>query len=1016
MAAASLIFPLLMKHLNSTPALPPRLIVPSAPPREVLSLDGRWSLAFDPENQGRTKGWQSAFPGEAIQSEIPSVLELSRPGYDGVAWYRRRFQLPDGWSERTLRLRFEAAQYHAEVWLNEVRLGDHEGGFLPFEFDVSSIACAGENTVVVRIVNPPMDREIDGFRCGAPLNQGPIPVGKAGWYYNFGGLWQSVSLIASDGVAITRITPEPSLARDDVLVKLAVDLAGPAGSHEIACEITDADGRRPWPVTRVRRLLASGSNQLSVRVSLPGARRWSVDDPWLHTVRVTVQRSGRVLDNSSVRFGMREFTARRGRFELNGRPVMLKGFLHQGSYPRSLVRPEDRAFAERELRQVKEGGFNFIRAHLQPALPEWLDLCDEIGLLVMAEPPIGWMERTPDAEQRAWREIKGLVERDAHHASIVVWCLLNEVFHLRGFSPQVVIGMTTRWLARLKKLDPTRPVIDVSGGHGIAEGGGAADMLPDTASQGRTALMTLPGIAATQPVLDAHIYHEFPVPEEVLSRFREVGRQGPLFFISEYGAPPVPPDFDEVINRYSPADRVADLEDYRLHADFGRSLENHFRHPALIRACKDPRRFIEECNRLRADEVYAVTTALRSNPRVAGYCFCQLADASGELFGAFDVWRRPKKTLQALVDASDAGALAIVTSPRVATPGASVELQVIWLGGTENKDLPKNADWALELSIDGVVNKRWRGRFKPVSGSPRVLLCKQLRAPKRTGLWTWRAEGRAGQLRLHGRSEMRVVARPSRVRGSAVVGVVDSILGTTLDKLGFSLTPFGNNCREADRPIFLDQSRPCPNRQLWFEDMGQLRKILQLGGCAVLFEPEMALLNEVMPEAAVRMQPIMRAVGHVSTDIFADLAGRGLMDFSWAELIPEKYDRVDDVDAAGGQLLAGALSFNMWTRPAAYFHGASVYSLPIGRGTLVVCHLKVLAALGAGRPEAQVVLAALANFATGCIRNPNKDLLLSRCIDPLAAECLLPNAGPLAAADSGAAVVRVKNNGPFVCT
>jgi beta-galactosidase len=273
MAAASLIFPLLMKHLNSTPALPPRLIVPSAPPREVLSLDGRWSLAFDPENQGRTKGWQSAFPGEAIQSEIPSVLELSRPGYDGVAWYRRRFQLPDGWSERTLRLRFEAAQYHAEVWLNEVRLGDHEGGFLPFEFDVSSIACAGENTVVVRIVNPPMDREIDGFRCGAPLNQGPIPVGKAGWYYNFGGLWQSVSLIASDGVAITRITPEPSLARDDVLVKLAVDLAGPAGSHEIACEITDADGRRPWPVTRVRRLLASGSNQLSVRVSLPGARR-----------------------------------------------------------------------------------------------------------------------------------------------------------------------------------------------------------------------------------------------------------------------------------------------------------------------------------------------------------------------------------------------------------------------------------------------------------------------------------------------------------------------------------------------------------------------------------------------------------------------------------------------------------------------------------------------------------------------------------------------------------------------
>ncbi|WP_162525175.1 glycoside hydrolase family 2 protein [Rariglobus hedericola] len=975
-----------MKHLNSSLAPASRSFAPASPTREVRSLDGCWHLAFDPENQGSVQGWQAVFPEEAIEADVPAVLELVRPGYDGVVWYLRRFELPGDWVDRTLRLRFDAAQYHAEVWLNGVRLGAHEGGFLPFEFDVSSKVCAGENTVVVRVVNPPMDREIDGFRCGAPLNQGPIPVGKAGWYYNFGGLWQSVSLIATDGLAITRITPEPSLARDEVVVKLAVGLVAEAGSYEIACEIVDADGFCPWPVARIRRRLGLGVNQLSLRIPLPGARRWSVEDPFLHTVRVTVSRDGGVCDSSSVRFGMREFTARGGRFELNGRPVMLKGFLHQGSYPRSLVRPQDRAFAERELRLVKENGFNFIRAHLQPALPEWLDLCDEIGLLVMAEPPIGWMERTPEAEQRAWREIKGLVERDAHHASVVVWCLMNEVFHLRGFSPQVVIGMTTRWLARLQKLDPTRPVIDVSGGHGIAEGGGAADMLPDTASQGRTALMTLPGVPGTQPVLDAHIYHEFPVPEEMLRRFREVGREGPLFFISEYGAPPVPPQFDEVIKGYSAEDRAAGLEDYRLHADFADSLQRHFRHPALVQACGTPRRFIEQCNRLRADEVYAITTALRCNPRMAGYCFCQLADASGELFGAVDVWRRPKATLQAITEASAAGTLAIVTSPRVAAPGAPVELELIWLGGGDDQVSAKQAYWSLELSIDGVVEKRWRGRFQPVSGTPRVLLKKQLRAPKRAGLWTWRAEGQAGDLVLHGRHEMRVVARPPRVRTAAVVGVPDSVLGAALGKLGFSLTPFGNNCREADQPVFLDQSRVCPSRQLWFEEMGQLRKMLQIGGCAVLFNPEMALLREVIPEAAVRMQPIMRAVGHVSNEVFGDLAGNGLMDFSWAELIPGKYDRVDDVDAAGGRVLAGALSFNMWTRPAAYFHGASVYSLPVGRGTLVVCHLQILPALAAGRPEAEAVLASLAKFATGCIRKPDTKRLLSRCIDPLVAD------------------------------
>jgi beta-galactosidase len=995
-----------MKHPNSSLAPALRHISPSFPGREVSSLDGGWHIAFDPENRGLAQDWHIAFPDDASETVVPSVLELVRPGYDGVAWYRRSFELPGDWIGRMLRLRFDAAQYHAEVWLNGVRLGMHEGGFLPFEFNVSSCVRAGENTVVVRVVNPPMDREIDGFRCGAPLNQGPIPVGKAGWYYNFGGLWQSVGLIATDGLAITRITPEPSLVRDEVVVKLSVDVAGEAGSHEISCEIIDADGLSPWPVASVRRRLGEGGNQLSLRVALPGARRWSVEDPFLHTVRVTVSRDGHVCDSSSVRFGMREFTARGGRFELNGRPVMLKGFLHQGSYPRSLVRPEDRAFAERELRLVKTSGFNFIRAHLQPALPEWLDLCDEIGLLVMAEPPIGWMERTPEAEQRGWREIKGLVERDAHHASVVVWCLMNEVFHLRGFSPQVVIGMTTRWLARLQKLDPTRPVIDVSGGHGIAEGGGAADMLPDTASQGRTALMTLPGVAGAQPVLDAHIYHEFPVPEEMLRRFREVGREGPLFFISEYGAPPVPPYFDEVIKGYSAEDRANGLEDYRLHADFAESLQRHFRHPALVQACGTPRRFIEECNRLRADEVYAITTALRSNPRMAGYCFCQLADASGELFGALDIWRRPKATLQAISEASAPGTLAIMTSPRVAEPGAPVEVELIWLGGDDAQVPAKQAEWSLELSIDGVLEHRWRGRFQPVTGSPRVLLKKQLRAPKRAGLWTWRADGQAGDLILHGRHEMRVVARPPRVRGAAVVGVMDSVLGAALGKLGFSLAPFGNNCREADQPVFLDQSRPCPSRQLWFEEMGQLRKMLQLGGCAVLFEPEMALLNEVIPEAAVRMQPIMRAVGHVSKEIFGDLAGNGIMDFSWAEMIPEKYDRVDDVDAAGGRVLAGALSFNMWTRPAAYFHGASVYTVPVGRGTLVVCHLKVVAALAAGRPEAYAVLAALAKFATGSIRQPDVKRLLSRCIDPLAADVTMAKAGPILAVAPGAKTAR----------
>lgn len=977
-----------MKHLNSSLGLIARRALPGFGGRALLLLDGAWRLAFDPENRGLAEEWQNSFPADATEASVPAVWELVRPGYDGVGWYRRAFVLPAGWAGRTLRLCFGAAQYYAEVWLNGERLGDHEGGFLPFGFDVSEHVRVGENEIVVRVVNPPMDREIDGFRCGAPLNQGPIPVGKAGWYYNFGGLWQSVVLIATDGVVIERIVPEPRLASEEVAVRLAIDLTGEAGTHEILCEVSDREGALVGPAVRVRRRLARGVNHLVLRLPLRGARRWSPEDPFLHTLRVTVSSEDRVCDSHSVRFGMREFTVREGRFELNGRPVLLKGFLHQGSYPRTLVRPQDREFAERELRAVKEHGFNFVRAHLQPALPEWLDICDELGLLVMAEPPIGWMESTPEAEARGWREIEGLVKRDAHHASVVMWCLLNEVFHLRGFAPQVVIRMTTRWLARLQKLDPTRPVIDVSGGHGIAQGGGAEDMLPDTASEGRTALMIVPGENAPRPVLDAHIYHEFPAPESVLRTFREVGRDGPLFFISEYGAPPVPPLFDEVIKTYGAGDHAAGLEDLRLHIDFAESLRSEFRHPALVRACGTARSFIEACNRLRAEEAYAVTAALRSNPRVAGYCFCQLADASGELFGALDVWRRPKLMMAALAEASAPGALAVVASPRVAAPGAPVEIELMWLGGDGGEVPTKAGEWSLELSgEEGSVAKRWRGKFRAVAGAPATVFRTKVRAPRKPGLWRLVANGRAGNLPLHGRLELRVVPGVPRLAGSAVVGGMDSVLGASLAKLGLQLSPFGNNCREAEQPIFLDQSRPCGSRQLWFEEMGQLRKILQVGGCAVLFEPEMALLREVMPEAAVRMQPIMRSVGYVAdAAALGDVQGNGLMDFSWAELIAEKYDQADDVTALGGEVLAGSLSFNMWTRPAAFFHGASVYSLPVGRGRLVVCHLKVLRGLAAGRAESFAVLAGLARYATGAIRAQDTHRLLSRCIDPLVGE------------------------------
>jgi len=954
-----------------------------AAPRSVLSLNGTWELAFDPDNLGQLRGWERAFPPGAIAVPVPSVWERVRPGYDGVGWYRRKFHLPRGWERKMLRLRFHAAQYFAEAWLNGQPIGHHEGGFLPFEFPVSNWIRPGENELVVRVINPPMDREIDGFRCGAPLNQSTIPVGKAGWYYNFGGLWQTVELQATERLAITQVALEPWPSRARLIVRLEIELEGPAGMYELNCAIRGCGEAAPAPPVRRRRWrLHPGRNRLRWPLSFPEARRWSLTDPFLYHAELTVTTGDKVCDQAKTRFGMREFTVRGGRFLLNGEPVVLKGFLHQGSYPRTLVGPEDRAFAERELRLVKENGFNFVRAHLMPALPLWLDVADELGLLIMAEPPIGWIEQSPHAEKRCWREIEGLVARDNCHASIVLWCLMNEVFHLKGFTPQDVRRMTVRWLERLRRLDPTRPVIDVSGGHGLIEVGGAADMLPDTTRQRLTACLSMSGELKFRAVLDAHIYHGYPLRDEIWRRMRHLGGGSDLFFVSEYGAPPIPPHFAEVLDGYTRSERALGLEDWQLHEDFAASLRGHWENSPLGQAFGEPEVWIETCNQRRADEMRLVTTALRSNPKLAGYCFCQLADASGELFGALDFWRRPKPMLAALAEASAPSTVGVFAWPRVAGPGDAVKVELAWLD-----DNVRASEGELTVELRDAAGERirsWQKQYRRRRQGSRRIWQATATMPKQPGVYTLCATGNdGGQGALHGRLELRVVPAAARSKKSVAFGDVSHRLEAGLRRQIATRLPYGNNYREVESPVFLDLAGPPADRVAQAELFGQLRKVLQVGGCAVLFEPEMGLLHDQLLSGSVRKQPLMHPMPYaLAHPILDGLPQDVVTDYCYASVQPEKYDSVDDIQALGGNVIFGALAIHIWTRPAVFFHGAALYTLPVGRGTLVVCHLKLLDKLGSD-PVARLLLANLVRFAHASIRLSDRSGLLSRCIDPL---------------------------------
>jgi len=227
-----------------------------------LCLDGAWRLVLDPEDLGRKQEW---FRGESLPAPIgvrvPSVWDLWIPDYDGVGWYFREFELDAEWEERCVELRFEAVDYYAEVWLNGVRLGDHEGGYTPFSFEATGTACGGLNRVAVRVIDP---HGPEGFGDFRPKE---IPSSKEGGYWSFAGIWGSVSLIGKPHAHLKDVFIEPDIRRKRIGVTVTA-------SH-------------PYPLhlwiegTPYETSSASGKSTLN----FPEFELWSPDGPNLYTLR-----------------------------------------------------------------------------------------------------------------------------------------------------------------------------------------------------------------------------------------------------------------------------------------------------------------------------------------------------------------------------------------------------------------------------------------------------------------------------------------------------------------------------------------------------------------------------------------------------------------------------------------------------------------------------------------------------------------------------------------------------------
>jgi len=418
-----------------------------------LNLNGTWAFDFDKQDAGEGAGWFT--PGRhnfSRQIVVPfpwqsKLSGIERTDYDGVAWYSREVMVPSSWKGKRAWLVFGAVDWSAKVWVNGSLLGEHVGGYTPFAFDLTGVAGPGEKAVIVV-------RAEDA-------NHAEQPAGKQhNWYTHCGGIWQTVYLEARGATFLDNM---------ELVTKLKNDNAAATVSLKAMLGGNTADTSVEFEVEGVSKASASASGSTcTVRLELDKPKLWSPDTPHLYDIVVRILQDGEEKDRVYGYLGVREFgTAQApGRdyayITLNGKPIYLRGDLHQSFHPDGIYQYPDDKTLRWDYAYAKQIGINFLRIHIKTEIPRALYWADKLGVLIMEDQP-NFSHYTPRS-QRWWEDVmRATVARDFNHPSIFSWCNFNETWGVGhgGYTPD-----HQKWVAEMyhltKQLDPTRLVEDNS--------------------------------------------------------------------------------------------------------------------------------------------------------------------------------------------------------------------------------------------------------------------------------------------------------------------------------------------------------------------------------------------------------------------------------------------------------------------------------------------------------------------------------------------------------------------------
>ena len=439
----------------------PKQVLPEYPRPQMVrgewsNLNGEWEYAI------RAKGGvePTAYDGNilvpfAVESSLSGVQKTV--GTDNELWYKRTFDIPSSWKNKNIILNFGAVDWKADVFVNDILIGSHKGGYTPFSFDITPYLKGQKGQKLTVRVWDPSDA---GFQPRGKQVAKPEGI----WYTPVTGIWQTVWLepVASNHITAIKAIPDV----DNSVVGVTVSTSESSVTDIVEVQISDKNNKVV--------ATAQGVQGQEMRLQVKDAELWSPENPYLYDMKVTLL--GKQKDEVKSYTAFRKISVQKDaagiyRMCLNNKPLFQYGPLDQGWWPDGLyTAPTDEALLY-DIKKTKDWGFNMIRKHVKVEPARWYYHCDREGILVWQDMPSGDMgnqwgpreynagtdkNRTQESISNFYTEWKEIMNLCMSNPSVVVWVPFNEAWG------QVDTEKVVAWT---EAYDPSRLVNPASGGN-----------------------------------------------------------------------------------------------------------------------------------------------------------------------------------------------------------------------------------------------------------------------------------------------------------------------------------------------------------------------------------------------------------------------------------------------------------------------------------------------------------------------------------------------------------------------